>query len=129
MGSGQIEEAMEVWSAGKSKGAVTVVAAGPGELDVHGLSAEGAVLELRIHLRELRRRWAGGQTAPGRGLRVITGWGRHSEGGEAVLKPAVLRFLDEECGVRAAEDPGNGGVVVVSKKALDHWLTAQTASL
>ena len=48
---------------------------------------------------------------------VITGKGVHSKGNEAVLKPCVQEFLNQE-GVRYREHFGGGAFIVVNLKVV-----------
>lgn len=71
-----------------------------GEVDLHGVNAKDAVSIARSRVeswweREGRERARQGK-AMGSGLRVITGVGRHSEGGRGKLGPAVGKMLHSE---------------------------------
>lgn len=73
----------------------------PGEVDLHGLNVKDAVRVSRDRVEAWweteGREWArAGKVMNGGGLRIITGLGRHSAGGRAVLGPAVGRMLNEE---------------------------------
>lgn len=71
------------------------------EVDLHGVSVKDAV---RIARERVDRWWQGsggewvrgGRVGQGRGLRIVTGVGRHSEGGRGKLGPAVARMLVSE---------------------------------
>lgn len=73
----------------------------PGEVDLHGLNVKDAVRVSRDRVASWwegqGREWArAGKVMHGGGLRIITGLGRHSAGGRAVLGPAVGRMLNDE---------------------------------
>ena len=73
----------------------------PGEVDLHGLNVKDAVRVSRDRVESWweseGREWArAGKVMNGGGLRIITGLGRHSAGGRAVLGPAVGRMLNDE---------------------------------
>ncbi|CAK0888455.1 unnamed protein product, partial [Prorocentrum cordatum] len=79
-------------------------------LDLHGLPGAVAALAATRELeRELSRRaWSGGE----RVAAFITGRGRRSEGGEAVLRGRVLAALRGRPGAEALVDAANPGCVV-----------------
>lgn len=89
----------------------------PGEVDLHGLNVKDAV---RISRDRVEAWWEGegrewaraGKVMNDGGLRIVTGLGRHSAGGRAVLGPAVGKMLNEE-GWRV--QVGNGVVKVVGR--------------
>ncbi|KAF2788323.1 hypothetical protein K505DRAFT_315072 [Melanomma pulvis-pyrius CBS 109.77] len=71
-------------------------------LDLHGVSVQSAV---RISKERVQAWWSGlgeeripggGRKGVGEGYRIITGLGRHSEGGRAKIGPAVVRALVKE---------------------------------
>ncbi|KAL8757149.1 MAG: hypothetical protein Q9199_002415 [Rusavskia elegans] len=71
-----------------------------GEIDLHGVTVKDAV---RISQERVERWWEAegqewarsGKAMGGRSLRIVTGVGRHSEGGKGKLGPAVLAsFVD-----------------------------------
>ncbi|KAI9673008.1 MAG: hypothetical protein M1817_003172 [Caeruleum heppii] len=71
-----------------------------GELDLHGVSVADAV---RIARAAVERWWEGlgdtkyaGRQGSERAFRIVTGVGRHSEGGRARIGPAVGRMLVRE---------------------------------
>ena len=73
----------------------------PGEVDLHGLNVKDAVRVSRDRVEAWwdgeGREWArAGKVMNDGGLRIITGVGRHSAGGKAVLGPAVGRMLNDE---------------------------------
>lgn len=73
----------------------------PGEVDLHGLNVKDAVRVSRDRVEAWweseGREWArAGKVMSGGSLRIITGLGRHSAGGKAVLGPAVVRMLNDE---------------------------------
>lgn len=73
----------------------------PGEVDLHGLNVKDAVRVSRERAEAWweseGREWArAGKVINGGGLKIITGLGRHSAGGRAVLGPAVGRMLNDE---------------------------------
>lgn len=89
----------------------------PGEVDLHGLNVKDAVRISRdrvvVWWENQGREWArAGKVMNSGGLRIITGVGRHSAGGKAVLGPAVGRMLNNE-GWRV--QVGEGVVKVVGR--------------
>ncbi len=72
----------------------------PGEVDLHGATVKDAVIIARARVESWwereGREWARQGKAMGGGLRVITGAGRHSEGGRGRLGPAVGGMLVRE---------------------------------
>lgn len=88
-----------------------------GEIDLHGVSVKDAV---RISQERVERWWEAegqewarsGKAMGGRSLRIVTGVGRHSEGGKGKLGPAVGGMLLRE-GWKV--EVGNGVVTVVGK--------------
>ena len=72
-----------------------------GEVDLHGLNLKDAVRVSRERVEAWweseGREWArAGKVMNDGGLRIITGLGRHSAGGKAVLGPAVCKMLNTE---------------------------------
>ena len=73
----------------------------PGEVDLHGLNIKDAV---RVSRERVEAWWEGegrewaraGKVMNDGGLKFITGLGRHSAGGKAVLGPAVCKMLNSE---------------------------------
>ncbi|CAM9713186.1 unnamed protein product [Heterosigma akashiwo] len=63
-------------------------------------------------------------------LQVITGQGRNSEDGVAVIKPAVLELLNTDLGIKADVMRYNQGCIELSKAQLTKWVkeTQQKAS-
>lgn len=89
----------------------------PGEVDLHGLNVQDAVEVSRNRVEAWweseGREWArAGKVMDGGGLKIVTGLGRHSAGGRAVLGPAVSRMLNSE-GWRV--QVGEGVVKVVGR--------------
>lgn len=89
----------------------------PGEVDLHGLNVKDAVRVSRDRVEAWwdseGREWArAGKVMNNGGLKIITGVGRHSAGGKAVLGPAVGRMLNDE-GWRV--QVGEGVVKVVGR--------------
>lgn len=75
----------------------------PTQLDLHGVGVTDAVRIASAKvggwwegLGESRVRVGGGRNGVGDGYRIVTGLGRHSEGGRARLGPEVCRKLVEE---------------------------------
>ncbi|KAF2635605.1 hypothetical protein P280DRAFT_553662 [Massarina eburnea CBS 473.64] len=88
-------------------------------LDLHGVDVKNAT---RIALERVRAWWdglgeqripGGGRTGAGEGFRVVTGVGRHSEGGRGKLGPAVWRVLFREGWRVEVGGVGGGGELVV----------------
>lgn len=88
----------------------------PGEVDLHGTTVKDAVNIARARVENWWDRegmeWARQGKAMGGGLRVITGAGRHSEGGRGRLGPAVGGMLVRE-GWKV--EIGNGLIDVVGR--------------
>ncbi|KAL8660082.1 MAG: hypothetical protein Q9226_000074 [Calogaya cf. arnoldii] len=88
-----------------------------GEIDLHGVTVKDAV---RISQERVENWWEAegqewarsGKAMGGRSLRIVTGVGRHSEGGKGKLGPAVGGMLLRE-GWKV--EVGNGVVTVVGK--------------
>lgn len=57
-------------------------------VDVHGLLVPEAI---RVTEMELRKALLAGHTS----IRIITGKGKHSKGGIAKLKPAIMQHMTE----------------------------------
>jgi len=75
----------------------------PAQLDLHGVGVKDAVRIANAKVKEWweglgesRVRAGGGRNGVGDGYKIVTGLGRHSEGGRARLGPAVCRMLVEE---------------------------------
>lgn len=88
-----------------------------GEVDLHGVAVKDAVRIARERVEgwwgSSAQEWArGGKVMQGEGLRVVTGVGRHSEGGRGRLGPAVGGMLVRE-GWKI--EVGEGLVVVVGR--------------
>lgn len=89
------------------------------EIDLHGVKLEDAV---RIARRRVHAWWDGlgeskvnGRLGAGdraRGFRIVTGVGRHSQGGRGVLGPGVTKMLKEDGWKYEA---GSGVIVVTGK--------------
>ncbi|KAL9005680.1 MAG: hypothetical protein Q9188_001539 [Gyalolechia gomerana] len=72
-----------------------------GEVDLHGVSVKDAVRisqdQVEIWWEAEGQEWArAGKVMGGKGLRIVTGIGRHSEGGRGKLGPAVGAMLVRE---------------------------------
>ncbi|KAI4114000.1 MAG: hypothetical protein LQ345_005136 [Seirophora villosa] len=72
-----------------------------GEIDLHGVNVKDAVRIAQDHVEDWweadGQEWArAGKAMGGRGLRIVTGVGRHSEGGRGKLGPAVGAMLVRE---------------------------------
>ncbi|KAI4142243.1 MAG: hypothetical protein L6R39_005020 [Caloplaca ligustica] len=72
-----------------------------GEIDLHGVNVKDAVRIAQDHVEDWweveGQEWArAGKGMGGRGLRIVTGVGRHSEGGKGKLGPAVGAMLVRE---------------------------------
>ncbi|KAF2009681.1 hypothetical protein BU24DRAFT_80841 [Aaosphaeria arxii CBS 175.79] len=90
----------------------------PGRLDLHGVTVQSA---RRIAKTEVNLWWdglgearipGGGRRGVGDGFTVVTGLGRHSEGGKGKLGPAVARALVKE----GWKVEVNGGELIVLGK-------------
>jgi pentatricopeptide repeat protein len=91
----------------------------PGVLDLHTMPTEVAKLAVRAAVLDALR----GKSSPCVGesqdfpvgeitaprLVFVTGRGKHSDDGEALLRPAVLRVLREEFGLEGYVDVSNAG--------------------
>ncbi|KAI8826633.1 DUF1771-domain-containing protein [Fimicolochytrium jonesii] len=75
------------------------------EIDLHGLSVDGAIGAVKQHLGKCRKNGV-------KKTVVITGRGLRSSNGVAKIKPAVEALLREEK-LRATEDPRNPGCIVL----------------
>lgn len=88
----------------------------PGEIDLHGLNTKDAVRVAKERVESWwdlsEREWAREGKVMGDGLRVVTGVGRHSEGGKGRLGPAVGGMLVRE-GWKV--EVGEGVLVVVGR--------------
>ncbi|KAL9019441.1 MAG: hypothetical protein Q9185_003333 [Variospora sp. 1 TL-2023] len=72
-----------------------------GEIDLHGVNVKDAVRIAQDHVEDWweaeGQEWArAGKAMGGRGMRIVTGVGRHSEGGRGKLGPAVGAMLVRE---------------------------------
>lgn len=96
--------------------ALVTIQSKPGEVDLHGVTVKDAVSIARARVEnwweQQGREWARQGKVMGGGLRVITGAGRHSEGGRGRLGPAVGGMLVRE-GWKV--EVGNGVVEVVGR--------------
>jgi hypothetical protein len=71
------------------------------------------VLKGRLHIASrsyVLRQWQ--FLERGRSLQVVTGVGKHSQGGMPRILPAVVRYLTD-AGYRFREEPNNPGVICV----------------
>ncbi|SJL10223.1 uncharacterized protein ARMOST_13607 [Armillaria ostoyae] len=82
----------------------------PGEIDLHRLRVKEAIAHTDTALEEAKRR---GDSE----IRLIVGKGKHSEGREARLRPAIKRLMHKYQLV-AEFDPSNSGVLVVELNGL-----------
>ncbi|KAH7127151.1 hypothetical protein B0J11DRAFT_460918, partial [Dendryphion nanum] len=91
----------------------------PSSLDLHGVSVQSAT---RISSAKVKQWWnnlgeeripGGGRRGVGEGYKVITGVGRHSEGGRGKIGPAVARTLVKE----GWKVEINGGEILVLGRA------------
>ena len=80
---------------------------GLAELDLHGQMTQEAIIITRLHLDFCRK--AGVERTE-----IITGRGRHSKGGEPVLRPAVLKELERHRDVHILDTDQNPGRYTVS---------------
>ncbi|KAI0687902.1 hypothetical protein BC835DRAFT_372336 [Cytidiella melzeri] len=81
----------------------------PQEIDVHRLSSEEAIVQVKKAIRDAR-----GFGAPH--LRIIVGKGKHSKDNVPVLKPAVISEL-QKLHIATEPDPKNAGVLIVKLPA------------
>ena len=83
-------------------------------LDLHGLLLDVAMKEADEFISSSVKRGL-------RKVRIVTGKGLHSPGGEAVIRPAIIAYLKASKAVREVdenpkpEDGGSGAVVVILK--------------
>merc|ERR1711920_700035 len=74
---------------------------GDAKIDLHGLPVEVAKIAVQVALEDLVL-GAGGPRARGRNqqplgdLIIVTGVGRHSPGGIALVRPAVISFIRDD---------------------------------
>ena len=72
----------------------------PGEVDLHGVSVSDATRITKAEIEQWwereGREWSREGKVMGGGLRIITGVGRHSDGGRGKLGPAVRAMLQRE---------------------------------
>ena len=94
----------------------------PAQLDLHGVGVKDAVRIASTKVRgwweglgESRVRTSGGKNGIGEGYNIITGLGRHSEGGRARLGPAVCRKLVEE-GWKV--EVGSGSLTIMGRRKI-----------
>ncbi|KAL8688871.1 MAG: hypothetical protein Q9218_005325 [Villophora microphyllina] len=92
-----------------------------GEIDLHGVNVKDAVRivhdKVELWWEAEGQEWArAGKVMGGQGLRVVTGIGRHSEGGRGKLGPAVSAMLVRE-GWKV--EMGQGVVTVVLASFVD----------
>lgn len=83
------------------------------ELDLHEVKLEEAKVQVTDFLEQSYKKGY-------RKIRIVTGKGLHSKGGEAVLRPMVLSLVNSSCYVREAFTPkacegGSGALVVILK--------------
>mmetsp|Transcript_15538 Transcript_15538/g.24515 ORF Transcript_15538/g.24515 Transcript_15538/m.24515 type:complete len:377 (-) Transcript_15538:76-1206(-) len=104
----------------------------PPALDLHNMTSALAVAAVRSTLEDMLQRpedraWHDPASGP---LQVITGQGRNSEDGVAVIKPAVLELLNTDLGIKADVMRYNQGCIELSKAQLTKWVkeTQQKAS-
>ncbi|PBK68358.1 DUF1771-domain-containing protein [Armillaria solidipes] len=83
----------------------------PGELDLHGLYVKEAITYTDAAIEEAKLR---GDSE----IRLIVGKGSHSEGGEAKLRPAIMKLMRKYVGLVAEFDRSNSGVLVVELNGL-----------
>ncbi|SJL10240.1 uncharacterized protein ARMOST_13624 [Armillaria ostoyae] len=82
----------------------------PGEIDLHGLYVKEAITYTDAALEEAKLR---GDSE----IRLIVGKGSHSEGGEAKLRPAIMKLM-RKYQLAAEFDLSNSGVLVVELNGL-----------
>ena len=72
----------------------------PGEVDLHGVSVSDATRITKVEVEQWwereGREWSRAGKVMGGGLRIITGVGRHSDGGKGKLGPAVRAMLQRD---------------------------------
>eukprot|EP00929_Paragymnodinium_shiwhaense_P100768 TRINITY_DN63341_c0_g1_i1.p1 TRINITY_DN63341_c0_g1~~TRINITY_DN63341_c0_g1_i1.p1 ORF type:complete len:884 (+),score=152.69 TRINITY_DN63341_c0_g1_i1:89-2740(+) len=84
-------------------------------IDLHGLPVEVAKVAVQVALEDLIIRppsWLR-PDSPGGDLIIVTGIGRHSAGGIALIKPAVRQFLREDLRLKTVERPREPGRIRV----------------
>merc|ERR1712107_963668 len=95
---------------------------GQGVLDLHSMPSEVAKLAVRAAILDSLQGSPGAPGASGASdgpqLVFITGRGKHSIDGEALLRPAVLRVLREEFGLEGRVDLANPGRVSTTGRRL-----------
>jgi pentatricopeptide repeat domain-containing protein 1 len=90
-------------------------------LDLHGLSSAEARAAVLCKLRQLREADAAGARPPLNGLLLITGRGRNSAHGVAVLRDEVKR-LCAELRLACVADATNPGRMLIPAAAVRAWL-------
>eukprot|EP00850_Spirogloea_muscicola_P012245 SM000078S22104 [mRNA] locus=s78:466263:469898:- [translate_table: standard] len=97
-------------------------------LDLHEHCVEEAINLLEMHLKYMLKlcqlKWFKRLYAAFTFLKVITGWGRHSAGGQAKVKPAVLRYL-KETGIGYTEE--NLGAYLIHRRDIERAEAPVTA--
>jgi len=103
-------------------------------LDLHDLSAPVARTAVRLALDDMVRRPDERRfhdTEKGGDFFLITGRGKRSEGGEAILKPAIMAMLHDEFAglVECREHVKNPGRLVVPAASLHEWIRESAGEL
>ncbi|KAJ3995142.1 hypothetical protein F5050DRAFT_353745 [Lentinula boryana] len=91
----------------------------PGEIDLHGLFVEEAIVRVVSAIEDAKRR---GDTE----ILLIVGKGLHSSGGVPKLKDAIEEFIKPQPFLVARSDPTNGGRLIVRLESPDTELLGRT---
>jgi len=123
---GRLSEACALLFEACSRGCFSNVHSVRGALDLHELSvpvarmAVRSALEERVGQKSDEGQFGGSWATSKKGdFVIITGRGKHSKDGDAVLRPAMLALLkDEYPNLGCLQDPTNPGVLVVDASSL-----------
>eukprot|EP00408_Alexandrium_pacificum_P040778 CAMPEP_0171255392 /NCGR_PEP_ID=MMETSP0790-20130122/52747_1 /TAXON_ID=2925 /ORGANISM="Alexandrium catenella, Strain OF101" /LENGTH=246 /DNA_ID=CAMNT_0011723351 /DNA_START=3 /DNA_END=740 /DNA_ORIENTATION=+ len=114
-GAGRDKEAAEVFRRAFKAGVVTMWIS-PGILELHDMPLQVARLAVSTALEDIRE----GRYPADRGLLILVGRGLRSEGGEAVLRPAIEAMLREEFGLPSHPDAEGGALRIRAKTLCRH---------
>jgi pentatricopeptide repeat protein len=96
------------------------------KIDLHNFTSSMARAAVRSALYNMIRKPAERfHHNPAEPLRIVTGMGKHSEDGVAVIKPIIISLLKDELKIQAEVQSNNKGVVEVKSHALKSWIKLQ----